>query len=1016
MADHQAASKAMQKDVEELEQLLRNDSSPEVFIPLAEAYLRRGLPQDAIRVCQKGLKTSENAKGRLLLARAFYDASAHYKAPKAALLKKALHEVDDLLGKDQNNWEAHSLRGDILTEQDDIQGAKDALYKAHELNPHHPHARMLLKSLGEEIEIDDNEGPFYINVEAGAPAPQTDSLMKTFRDIAIFFLVIFAGVWLYAQNSIHEKKVRALVILGRTQQATGAYSNLKKAIPIYKKVLETLDPVHPFALMHLAEVHYSLWSEHERTDAYKQGFRDYFTKLQASGSRDLLDLLAPYHALKALVGYDSARKLQKEGKLEEADQNLKRMDGYIKKWIPEVAIHPRLNWVHGLVYEGLRQDRVARANFKRAAEVGWNNPYFRFRYGYSYLRSRKFQDAHSQFKSAVEQGQQNADNVQGELSDSSKQKNAYCWIDPPLLLGKSAPLGQELGTLDLLQDAANAAAQAITIPKCSFHPSIQEAFAGHKHYLMANIGDALAVFDAGVGMSAAYDMVRETLKLSETVKKDGDLSPHLQAWLHYLEAKMYWHQNEITKAQESIEKAIKQADYEGYFFGLQAMIKARQKKYDDAWADFQKALQLEPYILQIYYDGVLGMLEAADGSGKPTKADKVEELLEKIKKNFGENEAYFYLKGQLLEKKGDVEEADKLWGKAIEKDYEHYEANLARGVLRLKRAQKLRPETVKKGKKEEKVYKIEKEDFPVILSYVKLYDKKLREKLGKRVKEWKEQIEKLEKRIEKQQAEAKRDRGIEKRMKERLKDYKDGLKAAEEDITFYDEFVKELKEGNMPKKNVINSQMANILEVLDEDAGAFIEQAMQTRPGAADPRFWVGSLWYSNQRWSDAQGHFDVAIAGYLRDLDYDSAKKASKLYAETLIKGEKEKDQGNERAATAFKQKVMILLRQEAIKVKAEKDKLTAKGKTKEAKEYKLKPEAKQHIVRSIKAYADACNEIDDLKETGELLKGDADFLDKEGIEKTFVRVMTRAREEAANKDKPKKGKKGKRRRRRRR
>ncbi|MCB9641144.1 MAG: hypothetical protein H6727_19760, partial [Myxococcales bacterium] len=345
MADHQAASKGMQKDVEELEQLLRNDSSPEVFIPLAEAYIRRGLPQDAIRVCQKGLKTSEHPQGRLLLARAFYDASAHYKAPKAALLKKALHEVDDIVNKDPNNWEAHSLRGDILTEQDDIQGAKDALYKAHKLNPHHPHARMLLKSLGEEIDVDDNEGPFYINVETGAPAPQTDSLFKSIRDIVIFFVVIFAGVWLYAENSIHEKKIRALVILGRTQQATSSYSNLKKAIPIYQKVLETLDPVHPFALMHLAEVHYSLWNEHERSETYKKGFTDYFMKLQASGSRDLLELLAPYHAVRALVAYDKARQLQKDGNLEKADAELKSTDDYNKRWIPDVAIHPRLNWV-----------------------------------------------------------------------------------------------------------------------------------------------------------------------------------------------------------------------------------------------------------------------------------------------------------------------------------------------------------------------------------------------------------------------------------------------------------------------------------------------------------------------------------------------------------------------------------------------------------------------------------------------------------------------------------------------
>lgn len=1008
MADQLAAT--LQKDVEELEQLLRNDASPEVFLPLAEAYIRRGFPQEAIRVCQKGLKNNEHPKGRLLLARAFFDASADFKAPKTALLKKALHEVDDLLNKEPNNWEAHSLRGDILVEQDDLQGAKDALKKAHQLNPHHPHARMLLKSLGEDIEIQDEYGPFYINTELGVPVPQTDSIFKTVRDASIFFLVIFSGVWLYAQNAIHEKKIRALVILARTQQATAAYSNLKKAIPVYKKVLETLDPVHPFALMHLTEVHYSIWDQHERTDAYYQGFRDYFTKLQASGSRDLLDQLAPYHALRALVAYDSARKKQLDGKFDEADKDLKNANDYINKWVPEVAIHPRLNWVHGLVAEGLRQDRLARANFKRAAEIGWNNPYFRYRYAYSYLRSRKFQDAHGQFKSASEQGQQNAGNVQGELADRSKQKNAYCWINPPTLLGNSAPRGLELTTLDLLQDAANAALEAVTVPKCSFHPALQTFYAAHNHYLMADIGDALAVFDAGVGMSAAFQMVRDTLKLAETVKKDGDLSPHNEAWLHYLEAKMYWHQNDLTKAQASIEKALKIANYEGYFFGLQAMILARQKKFDEAWTNFQKALGLEPYVLQIYYDGVLSMLEALDANGKPTKADKVEELLGKIKQNFGEQDAFFYLSGELSEKKGDVEKADELWGKALEKDYEHYEANLARGILRLKRAKKLRPTTEKKGKKEEKVYPLEKEDFPLVLGYIKLYDKKLREKFKKRNDDWKQLIEKWEKRLKDEAAKTPRNPGIEKKVKERIKEYQDGLKASEEDVATYEEFQKDLKAENMPKKKIINLQMANILEALDEDAGAFIEQAMQTRPGSAEPRFWVGSLWHSNQRWADAQGHFDVAISGYLRDLDYDNAKKTSKLLAETIIKGEKEESDGIERATNTFKQKAAMLIRQEVVKFQAEKAQFMAQGKVADAEKHKPKPETIETVVRTLKMYSEALAEFEGLKETAEQFKGDAETVEKEGLEKTWDKMQARAREEAANKEKdPKKGKKGK-------
>ena len=1002
MANQQTASSAMHKDIEELEQLLRQDASPQVFLPLAEAYIRRGYPLEAIRVCQKGLKSADTLEGRVLLARAYFDASAQ----KKAFLKKAHQEIEAALSQDPNHWEALSLRGEILLEEGDLQQARESLQKAHQLNPHHPQARMLLLSIGVDVDIpDDQEGPFFINVDTNFIPVQTDSLSKTIRDILLFFVVILGGVWLYAQNSIHEKKIRALVILGRTQQNTDSFSGLKKSIEVYKKVIDTFDPFHPFALLHLAESSHTLWKNHDRQQAYYDEFMKHYNQLESKASSSLLNLFAGYHALKATVAYENAMRKQEDGKLEEADREFKVADEYLTKKSAEVAQHPRLVWIQGLLQEAMRKDRVARAYLKRAAELGWNNAYFRYRYGYSYFRARKFSDAHGQFKNASEQGQQNKDFVAGELANPDKQKNAFCWIDPPLLLtGKitgNVPVGQELGTFDLLQDAANAAIKAEVIPKCSFHPSLQDYFSGHKHYVMADIADVLAVLDSGVGMSAAFDMNKTVLKTIETVKKDGDFSPHTEAWFNFLQAKVYWYQNEYTKARDAIEKALKIAPYEGYFHSLNGMLAGQNKKYDEAWASFEKALKLEPYLPQIYYEAASTMLDDRDDEKKPRQSEKVEKLIEQLRKNFGQNETYFYLSGKLLEAKNKIDEAEEMWAKAIKEDYEHYESNLARGKLRLQQAEPLRPTADKKDKL---IYNIKKEHFPALLRYLKLYDARAQKKFKERKESFEKRIKNFTERLK-----TEKDAGKIKRIKEMIKEDEKAAKTAAEEVKGYQAFIATLKDEKTPKAADIELHVGTVLELIDEDAGSYLEQAMQTRPGAAEPRYWIGKLWFSNRRWSDAQGHLDVALIGYLRDLDYKNALKTAKLLVQNLIRSEKEPKEGIEKAEKIFKQKVLMLTRQESAKVKAEKTKLIGEGKTEAAEKVKAKPEAVEEAARTFKLYASAMEDIQALKETADQFNSDAETAQKEGFIALETKLLERAKADAEKQSKPgaKKGKK---------
>lgn len=969
MAEPQAtASLGMQKDIDELEQLFRSDASPEVVIPLAETYLRRGFPLRAIEVCQKGLQRSDNPACRLLLARAYFDASF----TKRSYLQQAAQEADTLVRQDPGSWEAHGLKGEIALELDDTSNAVASLRQAYELNPSHPQARMLLKSLGHEIEeIEDGHGPYHIDVETGFFATQDDSFLKVFRDVFAFFAVILAGVYLYANNSILQNKVRALIILGRTQQNLDTYGGLKKATQVYKTILDQFDKAHPYALIHLSEAHYSLYRDHERTQENYDKFKNYFVTLQQAGQTSLLNQLASYHCIVVLIGYDRALKMQAEGKMEEADQELNKLDAYLKQWIPSIALHPRINWLHGLIYEKLRNNRFARANLQRATELGWNNPTFRNEYAWHYLRTRDFQKAHEQFKPVTELGQQGGINVQSELSEASKQQNAYCWIDPPLLMGASAPVGQRLSVFDLLEDSIYATLKATTIPSCSFHPALQEHFKGNTHYLMASIGDALSVLDSGVGMSVAYDMIADALKEAEKVKGFGDLSPHIEAWLHFVEAKQFWYQNEYKKAREKLDMALKKVDYEALFYSLDGMLYAKENKWEEAWKSIQKAIRLSPHQLQIYYEGFSQLAAASDAEGKPSQAEKASLLLDSVKKYAPESDTLFYLSGVLTFRKGDIQAAVDLWKKAIEKNYYHYDANLEIGKIRLKAGNEIRPETDDKGKTK--------------VTYTDLAD------LHKRFVSYKEK------------ALAK--------FKERVVKEDDRKKEIDE----FEKYLSDIKEGKKPVEKLMNKQVLFLAELYDEDAGAYIEQAMQIRPGAAEPRFWLGELWRHNKRWADSKGHLDVAMSGYLRDLDFENAKKASKSLLEVLVKAEKEESDGVTQASNFFKQKIMTLIRQEAVPLKAEKEKLTADGKLEEATRVRGKPAIIERSARTIQTFADVLKEDKNFEELAGSLKEYAELLQKQGFLEVEKKLEAQAKADAeAQKEgggkKPKKGKKGRR------
>lgn len=931
-------------DVDELERQFKTDASPQVYIPLGEAYLRRGFPFKAIAVAQRGLKGDDSLTGRLLLAKAYFDASAI----KRSYLKKAADEVDSIVNSDPNAWEGFRLKGEIALERDDLQEAIQALQQAHALNPGHPQARMLLKSLN--IEVQDQttgDGPFYVNVDTDFTPPRTDSLVKTFRDIFIILAIALGCISYLAGVSIDEKRLHGMIFLGRSQQLLDTYKGLKRAKSVYTITRKKLAPNDPFSMIHLAETHYALYQRHEHTKENLDKFKSLFAEVQRKGPKSLLAILPEYHALLVAAEYESALEMIRKGDRAQAESKLKDLDAYLKKYKVDLPIHVRLNWVHGLVYESLGKNRYAKAQFKRAAEVGWDSVFYRWRLAYYHLRQREFAAAHTQFAKATEQAKQNVNLVKGTLSAPDKQKNEYCWIDPPLILGNSAPPGLQLGTIDLLTEAFVAALRSDKLSNCPFNSAIQKKMAASPYYLLAPIGDAISVLDAGVGMSVGFKMIRELEDKMKKVKKIGNLSPHIDGWYNYAQAKGAYYRGDYKAALAFIEKAEKLAPYEAYIQSLYGIILFKMDKWDDGMARVKKAIKADPLLMQPYYESADALLNATskgdddDDEEKPSQSKRAEEVLDLMKKAFKDHSDYYYLLGRLQFNQDKKKEAEETWKKALDDQKapyygDHYESNLAMGKLWMNRAA---------GVPKDKKWK--KDDYEGLHEQFTKYLKKIFKKIDDRVTKKKDN---------------------------------DEIKAD------YKKFLEELKEGRGKRlrKKVLNLRVGDLREVYFESAGSFFQASMQTRPGAVEPRLFTGDIYFTNGSYADSTGHYTIAGKGYLRDLDYKGAQKsytrlaraiAFRTYgAEELKKRKtwkrirrKKRKQAGEEVVKFFRQQADITLRGPLVKLQTTKKK-------------KADKHDKEHLVKTVELIAKVLEEhkesiidkkaIEELEEDAKLVK----------------------------------------------
>jgi tetratricopeptide (TPR) repeat protein len=126
----------------ELEQAISNDGrDAESWQILAEIYGAAGYIEQAASYIQKCLQENyQNIDGWVMLANLYAQLGGPY-------LDLALQQLDLAMSLDDNNANAHYLRGNIMAQKGNNERAIESLNKALSLQPDHPYAKHDLDAL-----------------------------------------------------------------------------------------------------------------------------------------------------------------------------------------------------------------------------------------------------------------------------------------------------------------------------------------------------------------------------------------------------------------------------------------------------------------------------------------------------------------------------------------------------------------------------------------------------------------------------------------------------------------------------------------------------------------------------------------------------------------------------------------------------------------------------------------------------------------------------------------------------
>jgi len=121
------AGDAITAEIEELKKKLSQNPDSLIFVPLADAYRRSGMLDDAVEVCSKGLeKHPSYTSARVVLGRIYLEKD---------MLNEASEELKKVESVDSDNIMVHSMLGNIYLKKKMYAEAIDQFQRVLSLNP-----------------------------------------------------------------------------------------------------------------------------------------------------------------------------------------------------------------------------------------------------------------------------------------------------------------------------------------------------------------------------------------------------------------------------------------------------------------------------------------------------------------------------------------------------------------------------------------------------------------------------------------------------------------------------------------------------------------------------------------------------------------------------------------------------------------------------------------------------------------------------------------------------------------
>lgn len=145
----------LQPDIEALYEKYVQDPDSRIFAPLADAYRKSGLLDEAIDICEKGLKKYPNySSAYVILAKCFYDQGSTDQAQET---------FEKVIEIDPENMVALKFMGDILRAKGEEKAALDFYLRVLSLDPFNETVRNIVDEMTTvrsiEADIPDVEDP-----------------------------------------------------------------------------------------------------------------------------------------------------------------------------------------------------------------------------------------------------------------------------------------------------------------------------------------------------------------------------------------------------------------------------------------------------------------------------------------------------------------------------------------------------------------------------------------------------------------------------------------------------------------------------------------------------------------------------------------------------------------------------------------------------------------------------------------------------------------------------------------